>query len=97
MTVHDAPLPRHDTVDRVLLTLAVVLHLAIAAFPLPAGGLVAPAWYLVATAALWLGGAALLWRLRATAPRRAPLVPVGVLGVWVLGIMLGEQLLGWTA
>ena len=86
-----------STTDRVVVALAAALHLGIAVFPLSASGLVAPGWYLALTALLWTGGAAAVWRLARSSPRRAWLAPVLVLLLWVAGITVGEQLLGWTA
>lgn len=85
------------TPDRVAATAAILLHLGIAVFPLPASGLVAPPWFLALTAAIWLLGAVVVGRMVTAAPRRAWLVPLAVLAVWITGITIGEQLLGWTA
>lgn len=86
-----------STGDRVIVAVAAALHLSIAIFPLSASGLVAPGWFLALTAAVWLGGAVILWRLARSAPRLAWLVSPAVLTLWVVGILIGERLLGWTA
>lgn len=85
------------TGDRVVLALAAALHVGIAIFPLSASGLIAPGWFLALTAAAWLGGAVVLWRLAGSAPRLAWLVSPVVLTLWVIGILIGDRLLGWTA
>lgn len=85
------------TGDRVIVALAAALHVGIAIFPLSASGLVAPGWFLALTAAVWLGGAVVLWRLARSAPRLAWLVSPVVLTLWVVGILIGDRLLGWTA
>lgn len=76
---------------------AALLHLGIAVFPLPASGLVSPAWFLVVVAVGWLVGAVVLWRLAQRAPRRAWLVPVVTLALWFAAITFGDVVLGWTA
>ncbi len=85
------------TGDRVVIAIAAVLHIGIAIFPLSASGLIAPGWFLVATALTWLAGTAVLWRLAQKAPRATWLVPPAVLTLWVIGILIGDRLLGWTA
>ncbi len=86
-----------STTDRVVVAITAIVHLGIGFFPLAASGLLAPVWFLGVTFVLWLAGAATIWRLARSAPRRTWVVPVGVLVLWFAGLTLGEQLLGWTA
>ena len=83
--------------DRVVVALAAALHVGIAIFPLSASGLVAPTWFLALTAAGWLGGAAAIWRLARTAPRRTWAVSFAVTALWLVGLTIGEHALGWAA
>ena len=85
------------TGDRVTVSLAAALHIGIAIFPLSASGLLAPGWFLAVTAVVWLVGAGAIWHLASNAPRRAWLVPPAVLILWVIGIQIGDRLLGWVA
>jgi hypothetical protein len=83
-------------IRRLLLAVAVALHLAAGVFYL-AAGLVAPLW---AVLALWVAWAVLLaalvrlWRRR---PPLALLVPLAAVALIFGTITTGEQLLGWTA
>lgn len=76
---------------------AILLHIGIAWFPLGASGLVAPPWFLVLLAVVWIAGAVTIARLVRSAPGRALLVPLLVVALWAAGITAGEQLLGWSA
>ncbi len=89
--------PTGGRTDAVVVGLAALLHLVVAVFPLAASGLLAPAWFLVVVGLGWLAGGAVLWRLRRTAPRRTPLVPVATVAAWFVLVTLGDLLLGWTA
>ena len=85
------------TGDRVVVVVAVLLHLLIGVFPIAATGLLAPPWFVAVAGIGWGAAGVLLWRLRRTAPRRTWLVPVGVLAAWFALVTLGDVLLGWTA
>lgn len=86
-----------STTDRTVVAIGATAHVGIGVFPLSASGLLAPGWYLVVTALLWLAGAVAIWRLSRTAPRHVWTVPVAVTALWMAGITIGEQALGWTA
>lgn len=81
---------------RLLLALAVLLHLGIGVFYL-AAGLVAPLWAVLLLQLCWLGllvWMVVLWRRR---PPLALLMPLAAAGLIFSAITAGEQLLGWTA
>ena len=81
---------------RLLLALAVALHLGVGVLYL-AAGLVAPMW---AVLLLWASWLVLLYLLVRVWGRRAPLallVPLGAVALIFCVVTAGEQLLGWTA
>ena len=86
-----------STTDRTGVAIGAAMHVGTGVFPLSASGLVAPGWYLVLTALMWLAGAVAIWRLSRTATRRVWAVPLAVTALWFAGITVGEQVLGWTA
>ena len=82
--------------NRLLLVLAVLLHLAAGTLYL-AAGLVAPLWAVLLLWACWLGLLWLLvtlWRHRAVL---ALLVPPAALGLFFGALTAGEAWLGWVA
>jgi hypothetical protein len=76
--------------------LAAVAHLVVGYFYL-AGGLVIPGAVLIPLWLLWLLLAAWLVRLAVRGSWWTPLVPVVAAGVFVLALVIGDQVLGWTA
>ena len=84
------------TTGRLVLALAVLLHLGVGVFYV-SSGLLAPPWAVVALCLVW--AVLLVWLVR-LGRRRAPLalvVPPLAFGLWFTLISLGEALLGWTA
>jgi hypothetical protein len=77
-----------------LAALAGLAHLAVGWFYL-AGGLVIPGAVLVPLWLLWLGLAAWLARLALRGSWWTPVVPVLAAAVFVLVLVVGEQVLGW--
>lgn len=80
----------------VLAGLAGLAHLVVGYFYL-AGGLVVPGPVLVPLWLFWLASAAVLVRLAVRRSWWTPAVPVVAALVFVLVLVGGEQLLGWTA
>ena len=83
-------------VRRLVLALAVALHLATGTF-YAAAGLVAPSWAVLMLWAAWL---VLLWvlvRLWRQQPVLALLVPPASLGLFLGVLSAGEAWLGWVA
>ncbi len=76
---------------------SLVLHLAVAVFPLSASGLMAPPWALAVIALGWLVGLIAVWRIGSRRPFAALLVPIGTVAAWFALMSMGEFLLGWTA
>jgi hypothetical protein len=76
--------------------LAGLAHLVVGYFYL-AGGLVVPGVALFPLWLLWLVLAAVLVRLALRRSWWTPAVPVAAAVVFVLVLVVGEQLLGWTA
>lgn len=60
-------------------------------------GLVMPYPWAFGMWALWAGGFAFLVRVFSRRRPWTPAVPATGLGLWVLIVLLGEQLFGWTA
>lgn len=81
---------------RLLLVLAVLLHLGIGVFYL-AAGLVAPQWAVLLLQAAWLVLLVVLVRVGARRPPYALLVPLAAAVLIASAVTAGEQLLGWTA
>jgi uncharacterized membrane protein len=83
--------PRRST-----LVLTAVLHVLVL-WPYSASGLVAPGWAVLALLGLWagLGWAAYVVHRRWGAV--AALVPLLAMVLWTGVLVLGEQVLGWTA
>ena len=81
---------------RLLLALAVLLHLGIGVFYL-AAGLVAPLWAVVLLQIAWVVLLVVLVRIGLRRPPYALLVPVGAAALIFSVVTAGEQLLGWTA
>ena len=81
---------------RLLLVLAVLLHLAAGSLYL-AAGLVAPLWAVLVLWACWVGLLWLLVRLWRQQPVLALLVPPAALGLFLGAISAGEAWLGWVA
>ena len=76
--------------------LTALLHLLVV-WPYSASGLVAPGWAVLALLVVW---ALLGWAAYTVHRRRgavAALVPLLAMGLWVGVLVLGEQVLGWTA
>jgi hypothetical protein len=78
----------------VVAVLAGLVHLVVGYFYL-VGGLVIPGPVLIPLWILWLVLAALLLRLAVRRSWWTPLVPVGAAGVFVLVLIVGDQVLGW--
>lgn len=90
------PGPDGASVRRLVLVVAVALHLATGIFYL-AAGLVAPAW---AVLLLWVAWTGLLWALVRLWRRHAVLallVPPASLGLFLAALSAGEVWLGWVA
>ena len=81
---------------RLLLALAVLLHLGIGVFYL-AAGLVAPLWAVVLLQIAWVVLLVVLVRVGTRRPPYALLVPVAAAALIFSVVTAGEQLLGWTA
>lgn len=81
---------------RLLLALAVLLHLGIGVFYL-AAGLVAPLWAVVLLQIAWVVLLVVLVRVASRRPPYALLVPVAAAALLFSVVTAGEQLLGWTA
>ncbi len=79
-----------------LAILAGLAHLGVGWFYL-AGGLVVPGAVLVPLWLVWLGLAVGLVRLAARRSWWTPAVPVAAAVLFVLVLVVGEQLLGWQA
>ena len=60
-------------------------------------GLVMPYPWAFGMWALWLAGFAILARVFSRLRVWTPAVPVAGLALWVIIVLLGEQLFGWTA
>ena len=86
----------HRPPRRSTLVLTALLHLFVL-WPYAASGLVAPGWAVLVLLGVWV----LLGWLAHLVHRRwgalAALVPLLALGLWVGVLLLGEQVLGWTA
>lgn len=75
---------------------AIVLHVLFL-FPILTLGLVAPGWAVLLFAGLWVVGLVLAIRMLRRRPGMVILVPL-VLAALVYGVlMIGDQMLGWTA
>lgn len=88
--------PSRGAVD-VLLAVAAVLLQLVAAWLVLVSGLVAPGWALLVGWVLWAGVTVVLVRALRARARWAPLLPLGLLAVWVGLLSLGGAVLGWTA
>ena len=84
------------TSRRLLLALAVLLHLGIGVFYL-AAGLVAPLWAVVLLQVGWLVLLVVLVRVGSRRPPYALLVPVAAAALIFSVLTAGDLLLGWTA
>jgi hypothetical protein len=80
----------------VVAVLAGLGHLVVGWFYL-AGGLVIPGPVLFPLWALWLVLAAVLVLLAVRGSWWTPAVPIGAAAVFVLALVLGEQVFGWQA
>ena len=60
-------------------------------------GLVMPYPWAFGMWAVWVGGSAILARVFSRLRVWTPAVPMAGLGLWVIIVLLGEQLFGWTA
>lgn len=92
-----APLPRATTAPNLARWGSLVLHVAVAVFPLSASGLMAPGWGLAVIAVGWLVGLVAVWRIGKRRPFVAILVPVATVAAWFAFMSIGEYLFGWTA
>ena len=81
---------------RLLIALAVLLHLGIGVLYL-AAGLVAPLWAVVLLQITWVVLLVVLVRVGVRRPPYALLVPVAAAALIFSVVTAGEQLLGWTA
>jgi hypothetical protein len=72
-----------------------LLHLAVGAWVL-VGGLIMPAWAVLAMVILWAGVLvlAIRWRRR---PMLVLAAPLATLAIWFLVAWAGDTFLGWTA
>ena len=62
-----------------------------------ASGLVVPYPWVFGMWALWVGWSGVLLQIARSATIWSPLVPVASLATWVLIVLMGERVLGWTA
>lgn len=76
---------------------SLLLHVAVAVFPLSASGLMTPPWGLAVIALGWLVGLVAVWRIGRRWPFAALLVPVVTIAAWFALMSIGDSLLGWTA
>jgi hypothetical protein len=60
-------------------------------------GLVAPAWAVVLLLAVWVGLLVLAMRLWRSRPWAVLVIPFVAVLIWVVALLLGQELLGWTA
>ena len=81
---------------RLVLVLAILLHLGIGVF-YAAAGLVAPLWAVLLLWAAWLVLLVVLVRLWKRRPPLALLVPAAAVGLIFGVVSAGGQVLGWTA
>ena len=79
-----------------LIVVAVAAQVAVGVLYL-GSGLVMPYPWVFGMWALWLGWCGVLLRVARSTAHWAPLVPVASLGSWVIIVLAGEQLFGWTA
>ena len=79
-----------------LAALAAAAHLVVGYLYL-IGGLAIPGYVLLPMWGLWLLLAALLARLAARRSWWTPAVPVAAMAVYVVVIVVGDQVLGWQA
>lgn len=84
-------------VPKLVVAVAIVLHLVVLVPFTVASGLVAPFWAIAAFFGLWLVGAGTLVLLARRRPLVAPLVPVVNATLLWAAITAGEGWLGWTA
>ncbi len=80
----------------VLAAVAGLAHLVVGFYYL-AGGLIIPGYVLWPLWLLWLVLAAVLVRLAVVRSWWTPLVPLGAAAVFVLTLVVGEQVFGWVA
>ncbi|HYO37181.1 MAG TPA: hypothetical protein VER97_13980 [Geodermatophilus sp.] len=90
------PTETRSAAPLVLAGVAGVAHLVVGWFYL-AGGLVVPGPVLVPLWLVWLGLAVVLVRLAVRRSWWTPAVPVAAAVLFVLVLVVGEQLLGWRA
>lgn len=72
-----------------------LLHLAVGGWIL-VGGLIMPAWAVVAMTILWAAALVLAIRWRGR-PVLILAIPVATLAIWFLVAWVGDTFLGWTA
>ncbi len=81
---------------RATLVVTAVLHLLVL-WPYSASGLLAPGWAVLALLVLWGLLGWLAWAVHRRWGGVSALVPLLAMGLWVGVLVLGEQMLGWTA
>jgi len=74
----------------------IVLYLLLGVLYL-GSGLVMPYPWVFGMWALWIAGSVVLARVFSGRRPWTPAVPVAGLGAWVIIVLAGEQLFGWTA
>ena len=94
--MNTAPVQRRPAGPLVVAGLAGLAHLVVG-FLYLAGGLVVPGPVLIPLWLLWLALAVVLVRLTRRRSWWTPAVPVAAAAVFALVVVVGEQVLGWTA
>lgn len=90
----DLPLAARRLTARITLIGALVLHLMVGAL-LPTTPQVAPAWGLPVFVTLWFVIAALILRWYRTRAITTLLLPIMLVGVWLVTLWAGTNLFGW--
>jgi len=82
--------------SRAAVIIGIVLYLIVGYFYLFTG-LMAPVPWVAALWIVWVGGLMLIVRWRTRRPYAVLIIPFAAMGLWMLVLWLGDQLLGWTA
>lgn len=87
---------RGNTWPVVVGVVAGVAHL-VPGFFILVSGLVAPAWAVLLMGLGWIALLVLLVRMVERRSWWTPVIPIATMALWYVVIMLGEDLLGWSA